>query len=336
MLLYPSWVCGTQAMYNGVAGAYEMPGLSDTRQELLEVAAGQGFAPVAEYGTPELSLTDPAGAAARREAREELWETARALGLWREDRALRPTFFPNRNAVTLVRGRDIIAMTAYGPWEEYLRYYGRPLFGITSVQVEASYRGKKLGKLVMLLALEAARRGRRGGRALARLSQQRAGLEPLPPRAGIPAQVHLAYPRQRPILVHLEVADFAPPAALPAPLPSRFRRHAKEHGVGDEDEVTARALDAGAALHPHQRPSALVHGADGGFDLPAARTAPSIAHLPRPLPQFRVMLRDRRRPGLPDQVPQTNSGQQYAQTVPHGGTAFSVPAPPKNIDENMG
>ncbi len=48
-------------------------------------------------------------------------------------------------------------MTAYGPWEEYLRYYGRPLFGITSVQVEASYRGRKLGKLVMLLALERAR-----------------------------------------------------------------------------------------------------------------------------------------------------------------------------------
>jgi ribosomal protein S18 acetylase RimI-like enzyme len=157
LLLYPSWVCGTQSMYNGIAGAYEMPGLSDTRHELLAVAEAAGFAPVAEYGTPELSLTDPAGEVGRRGAREELWEVARRLGLQQEKRALRPTFFANRTAVTLVRGREIVAMTAYGPWEEYMRGYGRPLFGITSVQVEIGYRGRKLGKLVMLLALEAAR-----------------------------------------------------------------------------------------------------------------------------------------------------------------------------------
>ncbi len=33
-LLYPSWVFGTQAMYNGIAGAYEYPGLSDRREEV--------------------------------------------------------------------------------------------------------------------------------------------------------------------------------------------------------------------------------------------------------------------------------------------------------------
>ncbi len=91
---YPSWVCGTQSMYNGVAGAYEMPGLSDTRQELLEVAEGQGFARIAEYGTPELSLTDPVAEALRRQAREELWEAARALGLREETGRCGRSFLP--------------------------------------------------------------------------------------------------------------------------------------------------------------------------------------------------------------------------------------------------
>lgn len=157
ILLYPSWVCGTQAMYNGVAGAYEMPGLSDTRGELMAVAEEAGFAPVAEYGTPELSLSEEAAWGARREARDRLWEQAREWGLRAQESALRPTFFAHRRAVTLVRGREIIAMTAYGPWEEYRRQYGRRLFGITSVQVDRAWRGKGLGKLVMLVALEAAR-----------------------------------------------------------------------------------------------------------------------------------------------------------------------------------
>ncbi len=156
VLLYPSWVCGTQSMYNGVAGAYEMPGLSDTRTDLLTVAEAAGFTSVAEYGTPELPLAEAL-------ARPDLQaERARLEGLaaqWRlhpQLRGLRPIFFPNRRAVTLLRNGEIVAMTAFGPWEEYIRHYGRPLFGITSVQVDQDWRGRGLGKLVMLLALEAA------------------------------------------------------------------------------------------------------------------------------------------------------------------------------------
>ena len=48
-------------------------------------------------------------------------------------------------------------MAAYGPWEEYTRQYRRKLFGITSVQVDPAWRGRGLGKLVMILATEAAR-----------------------------------------------------------------------------------------------------------------------------------------------------------------------------------
>jgi ribosomal protein S18 acetylase RimI-like enzyme len=47
-------------------------------------------------------------------------------------------------------------MAAYGPWEEYIRQYRRQLFGITSVQVAPRWRGKGLGKLILIRALEAA------------------------------------------------------------------------------------------------------------------------------------------------------------------------------------
>jgi ribosomal protein S18 acetylase RimI-like enzyme len=157
VLLYPSWVYGSQPMYNGIAGAYESPGLSDTRRELIAIATASGFTEVAECGTPELDLSDSPHLEALRAERRHLGEKARTWGLEERVRTLRPAFFPGRRAVTLMRGSDVIAMAAYGPWEEYVRQYGRNLFGITSVQVETAWRGRGLGKLVMLLALEAAK-----------------------------------------------------------------------------------------------------------------------------------------------------------------------------------
>jgi len=157
VLLSPSWVFGAQPMYNGIAGAYEIPGLSDTRHELIETATAAGFAPIAEYGTPELDLSDGGRLETLRAEGRRLRERARAWGLEERPRSLKPTFFSRRRAVTLARGHDVIAMAAYGPWEEYARQYGRHIFGITSVQVEQPWRGRGLGKLVMVLALEAAR-----------------------------------------------------------------------------------------------------------------------------------------------------------------------------------
>ena len=52
---------------------------------------------------------------------------------------------------------ETIAMTALGPWPEYAREYGRRLFGLTNVQVSPRWRGKGLGKLVVIQAIEAAR-----------------------------------------------------------------------------------------------------------------------------------------------------------------------------------
>jgi ribosomal protein S18 acetylase RimI-like enzyme len=156
VLLYPSWVFGTQAMYNGIAGAYEYPGLSDRREEVIDVARQAGFRLLAEYGTPELDLADPAHLAKLHAEGALLREQARGWGLRERSRVLEPSFFSERWAVTLVRQRRTVAMAAYGPWEEYARQYHRRLFGITSVQVDSGWRGRGLGKLAMIAAVEAA------------------------------------------------------------------------------------------------------------------------------------------------------------------------------------
>jgi ribosomal protein S18 acetylase RimI-like enzyme len=157
VLLYPSWVFGTQSMYNGIAGAYEYPGLAADRAELSEVAAEAGFSQIAEYGTPELPVSDAGPLAAHPSEVAHLSDRAREWGLVEQMRVLEPGFFPGRRAVLLVHRKRAIAMTAYGPWVEYSRQYGRRVYGITSVQVDAEWRGRGLGKLVMLLAMEAAR-----------------------------------------------------------------------------------------------------------------------------------------------------------------------------------
>lgn len=156
VLLGTSWVYGAQPYYNGIAGGYEIPGLSSTREDIISVAAGNGYAPVAEYGTPELDLS-------RRAVRRELGE----LGLDLRPRArewkleltavpLESAFFPPRVSVELRRGEQIVATTAYGAWPEYARHYGRALHGLTSVYVAPRWRGKGLGKLIVVEAVGAA------------------------------------------------------------------------------------------------------------------------------------------------------------------------------------
>jgi ribosomal protein S18 acetylase RimI-like enzyme len=154
--LGPSWIHGTQPFYNGIAGGYEIPGWSSTEQELLQVAGEQGFVEETGYGTPELDLGDRGHVAALRAHGETLMEMARGCGLRQGMVVLQPWFFPGRQAVVLRDDHDTVAMTVYGPWEEYAREYGKRVFGITSVQVAEAWRGRGLGKLVMILAMEAA------------------------------------------------------------------------------------------------------------------------------------------------------------------------------------
>ncbi len=156
VLLGPSWIHGTQPFYNGIAGAYEMPGLTALRRGLVELAAGSGFAPAAEYGTPELDLTDTAYVAGLRATGADIWERVEGLGLRQHTRHIESSFFPARTLIELTRGRESLAMAAYGPWPEYARQYGRRLFGITNVHVTRQWRGRGLGKLIMIRAVEAA------------------------------------------------------------------------------------------------------------------------------------------------------------------------------------
>ena len=156
LLLGPSWVYGTQPFYNGIAGAYETPGLSAARGDLLELAGESGFAPLAEYGTPELHLSDGGHLTALRERASRLWERSGESELRGRARPLPSPFFPGRNSVELVRGHGVVAAAAYGPWPEYAREHGRSLFGITSVQVAPGWRGRGLAKLIVIQALEAA------------------------------------------------------------------------------------------------------------------------------------------------------------------------------------
>ena len=156
VLLGPSWIYGSQPFYNGIAGSYEIPGLSPRREALVEEAAAQGFSPIACYGTPTLDLTDPGRLASLRDQLRGLRDGARQWGLQERALSLKASFFFDRRAVALARGREMVAMTAYGVWHEHFRETGRRLYGITSVQVAEEWRGRGLGKLVMLLAMEAA------------------------------------------------------------------------------------------------------------------------------------------------------------------------------------
>ena len=158
VLLGPSWVCGVQPFYNGIAGAYEMPGLSAARESVLLAAEGRGYRTCAEYGTPELDLSGPAPLDHLSAALRRLREQARELGLTVRSRPIEMRFFPKRLLVELAKGRKVVATTAYGLWPEYEREHHLRMYGLTSVQVAPDWRGKGLGKLVMIEAMEAARR----------------------------------------------------------------------------------------------------------------------------------------------------------------------------------
>jgi len=156
VLLGPSWVYGAQPFYNGIAGAYEFPGLGLTRASLLDLAAEAGFAPLAEYGTPEIAFSDRKHLGALRALAQELGRRAGEWGLRLHTRPLVSCFFSDRDSVELLRGSEVVAVTAHGPWPEYAREYTRQLFGITSVHVAPRWRGKGLGKLIVIRAMEAA------------------------------------------------------------------------------------------------------------------------------------------------------------------------------------
>ncbi len=157
VLLGPSWVHGVQPFYNGIAGAYEIPGLGSTRDSLISAASDSGFEQIAEYGTPTLDLSAPSAMARLDAIAHEAQARAREWGIRLTSRPIKLQFFPKRVSVELVRGREVVATTAYGEWPEYNREYRRRLHGVTSVQVAPKWRGNGLGKLVMVEAIRAAR-----------------------------------------------------------------------------------------------------------------------------------------------------------------------------------
>lgn len=156
VFFYPSWVQCTQPFYNCIAGAYEMPGLSSGRVELLALLAENGFEPIADYATPELDLLDRAHLSKLREESARIRQRMEGTGIRPQLREVTSAFFPPRRVIELVWGLETIAMTAFGPWEEYAREYKRQLYGITGVQVTRAWRGMGLGRLIMILAMEAA------------------------------------------------------------------------------------------------------------------------------------------------------------------------------------
>lgn len=156
VLLGPSWVYGVQPFYNGIAGAYEIPGLSVTRRAVVELAEARSYRLVAEYGTPELDLSGPDPLRRLAEVAGGLRAQAREWGLRAHRRLIEERYFPNRMLVELARGGEVVATTAYGVWPEYLRQNRRRLYGLTTVHVTAGWRGKGLGKLIMVEAMEAA------------------------------------------------------------------------------------------------------------------------------------------------------------------------------------
>jgi ribosomal protein S18 acetylase RimI-like enzyme len=158
IIFHPSWVQGSQPFYNGIAGAYEIPGLSESRAELREALSENGFEPIAHYATPEFDLSDYARLSSLRQEADRIWQRIRGAGLRTTVREVRSAFFPPRRVVDVVWGLDTIAITAFGLWEEYAREFKRRLYGVTGVQVAKGWRGIGLGKLVMVLAMEAAAR----------------------------------------------------------------------------------------------------------------------------------------------------------------------------------
>ncbi len=157
ILLGPSWVYGVQPFYNGIAGAYEIPGLSVTRDSAITIAHASGYQQLAEYGTPELDLSGPDPLRHISDAADALREKAREWGLRLHHRPIELRSFPSRISVELMRGREVIATAAHGKWPEYMRQYGRQVHGFTSVQVAPDWHGRGLGKLIMIEALQAAR-----------------------------------------------------------------------------------------------------------------------------------------------------------------------------------
>jgi len=157
VLLGPSWVKGGQFFYNGIAGAYEIPGVSPTREGLMAAAREGGYRVSAEYGTPEVDFSDGEHLSRLEGMAEDLWARARNWGMKRRLGAVESPYFPKRMLVELHRGHEVVATTAYGPWVEYIREYGRRLCGLTSVQVAPDWRGKGLGKLIVIEAMLAAR-----------------------------------------------------------------------------------------------------------------------------------------------------------------------------------
>ncbi len=158
VLLGTSWVHGTQPYYNGIAGGYEIPGLSSTREDIISVAIGNGYAPVAEYGTPELDLSRRAMPRELEKLGLDLRPRAREWKLELTAVPVESPFFPPRVAVQLRRAEEVVATTAYGAWPEYTRHYGWRLHGLTNVHVAPGWRGKGLGKLIVVEAVRAALR----------------------------------------------------------------------------------------------------------------------------------------------------------------------------------
>jgi len=156
-LIGPSWVQGAQFSYNGIAGAYEIPGVSPTREALMEAARESGYEGAAEYGTPEVDFSDEEHLARLESMARDLRERARKRGMERRLGIVESRYFPRRMLVELHCGREVVATTAYGPWAEYVGEYGRRLYGLTSVQVSPGWRGEGLGKLIVIEAMMAAR-----------------------------------------------------------------------------------------------------------------------------------------------------------------------------------
>ncbi len=154
-LLTPSWVQGTQPFYNGIAGAYEIPGLSPTRRNLVEVAEAMGFREACWYATPMLDAADQAHLDALFAEADRIGAQARRWGLGVQARTIESPFFPPRRLVEVVQGRRPVACAACGLWEEYARERGRRLFAITSVQVTPAWRRRGLAKLACIRALQA-------------------------------------------------------------------------------------------------------------------------------------------------------------------------------------
>jgi len=157
ILLGTSWIHGSQPFYNCIAGAYEIPGLGLHRILVVRIALSRGYEISAEYGTPNIPFSDVEHVAALETMVEDLREQGRRWRLRRFERPIESEFFPSRQLVELWRSDEVVATTAYGPWPEYAREYGSRLYGLTSVQVTPRWRGRGLGKLVVLEAIFAAR-----------------------------------------------------------------------------------------------------------------------------------------------------------------------------------